>query len=102
MFKAISPAGQLAPFVHAYWFVDDFEGNHAGRAIHTSPLPGAILTVNFGRPNAPEGALTSPRVSLLGLQTEGRRWRSWPDTCFVMVMLTVPGLARLFPRVGAD
>ncbi|MFX7845425.1 hypothetical protein ABTK14_24510, partial [Acinetobacter baumannii] len=57
---------------------------------------------NFGRPNAMEGGPTVPKVSLLGVQSTSRRWRSWSDTYFVMAMLGGMGLARLFPGIGPD
>jgi hypothetical protein len=101
MLVVIPAAEPLRPFVYGYWYVQDLEGAHAVRPIQTCPHPGAVLTVNFGRPNAMEGGPVVPRVSLLGLQTSVRRWRSWSDTYFVMVMMTVGGLASLFPGAGA-
>lgn len=102
MFLSLPPSPALADFVRGYWFVEDIPGVHEGTPIRTSPHPGAILSVNFGRPNAVEGGPTVPQVSLLGVQSEGRRWQSWSETYFVMVMMTCLGLARLFPRVGID
>jgi AraC-like DNA-binding protein len=101
-FLVLPPAPPLAPYVAGYWFVEDIAGVHEGRPIATSPHPGAVLSVNFGRPNAMVGGPTVPRVSLLGVQQVVRRWRSWSETYFVMAMLTVHGLARLFPNLGRD
>lgn len=39
-------------------------------------------------------------MSFLGLQSRSRAWRSWSETYFVMVMLTIPRLVRLFPHTG--
>ncbi|MFJ4292803.1 helix-turn-helix domain-containing protein [Cupriavidus sp. NPDC089707] len=102
MFHVIAPTTALAPYVNGYWFVQDLEGVYEGTPIVTCPYPGAVLSVNFGRPNEMEGGITVPGVSLLGLQTTSRRWRSWSDTYFVMAMLSCIGLARLFPGVGPD
>jgi AraC-like DNA-binding protein len=100
VFLACRPDPRLAPYVLGYWFVEDLRGEHEGRPIRTAPHPGAVLSVNFGRPNAMEGGPLVPRASLLGVQTVGRGWRSWSGTYFVMAMLTAPGLARLFPASG--
>ncbi|MCT9072264.1 AraC family transcriptional regulator [Cupriavidus gilardii] len=102
MFLVIAPCLALAPYVNGYWFVQDLEGVYEGQPIVTCPYPGAVLSVNFGRPNAMEGGPTVPKVSLLGFQSASRRWRSWSDTYFVMAMLSPVGLARLFPGIGAD
>lgn len=102
MFLILPPAVELVPLVKAYWFIEDLAGVHAGRLIRTSPIPLAVLSVNMGRPNAAEEGELVPSVSLLGLQSRSRAWRSWPDTYFVMVMLTIPGLVRLFPHTGSD
>lgn len=101
MFLALAPAPDLAPYVHAYWFVEDIAGDYEGRAIRTSPVPAGILSVNLGRPNATEDGALVPRAALLGLQSRARNWRSWSDTYFVMAMLSVPGMVRLFPRTGS-
>ena len=102
MFKILTPAPELATMVHGYWFIEDLPGKHAGSVIRTSPIPLAVLSVNIGRPNAAEDGSLVPDVSLLGLQSQNRAWRSWPETYFVMAMLTVPGLVRLFPHIGAS
>lgn len=101
MFLVAAPAPALSPYVAGYWFVQDLPGTYEGQPIRTSPIPGAVLSFNFGRPNAMEGGPLVPRASLLGVQTVGRRWQSWADTYFVMAMLTVRGLVRLFPATGA-
>ena len=100
MFLARAPAPGLRGLVIGYWFLEDLLGAHAGAPIWTSPSPGAALTIHFGSPNATADGNPVPRASLLGLQTRARSWRSGPETAFVMVMLTVPGLARLFPETG--
>jgi AraC-like DNA-binding protein len=56
-----------------------------------------VLTVNIGRPNRSSGGDLTPMLSLLGVQTQARSWRSDVDTDFIMVLLTPLGLARLFP-----
>ncbi len=101
MFQVVPPAPALSPYVAGYWFVQDLPGAYEGQPIQTSPHPGAVLSFNFGRPNAMVGGPLVPSASLLGVQTEARRWRSWADTYFVMAMLTVRGLVRLFPATGS-
>jgi AraC-like DNA-binding protein len=100
-FQMISPAPALAPLVAGYWFVQDLAGKYEGRPIWTSPSPGAVLTINLGRPNAMADGPVVPRTSLLGVQSAARQWRSWSDTYFAMAMLTIPGLVRLFPHMGS-
>lgn len=102
MFLALPPAPPLAAHVLGYWFVEDLPGEYQGRPIRTSPHPGAVLSIQFGRPNAMVGGPVVPRVSLLGLQSAVRNWQSWSETYFVMVMLTLRGLTRLFPATGPD
>ncbi|KQT65835.1 MULTISPECIES: hypothetical protein [unclassified Aureimonas] len=101
MFLALSPDPKLSAFVRTYILVQDLPGKHAGQPIRTSPVPLAVLSVNIGRPNAAEDGSLVPRVSLLGLQSRARLWRSGSETCFVMVLLTIPGILRLFPGTGA-
>ncbi|MGV2130303.1 helix-turn-helix domain-containing protein [Agrobacterium vitis] len=101
MFLIIPPVPDLATLIKAYWFVEDLSGEHAGRLIRTSPIPLAVLSVNMGRPNATEDGELVPSVSFLGLQSRSRAWYSCLDTYFVMVMLTIPGLVRLFPHTGS-
>lgn len=101
MFLTLAPAPHLAPFVTAYWFIEDIPGEYEGRAIRTSPVPAGVLSVNLGRPNAGEDGSLVPHASLLGLQSRARCWRSWSDTYFVMAMLSVPGMVRLFPHTGS-
>lgn len=97
----VYPAAEpLRTLVRGYWFVEDWKGAHDGRPILTGPSSGAIITINFGRPNAMVDGPVAPRLSLLGLQTGARQWRSWPETYFVMAMLTTCGLARLFPGIS--
>lgn len=102
MFLILSPAPELVPFVNSYWFIEDIPGTYAGLPISTSPLPMAVLSINLGRPNATEDGTLVPNVSLLGLQSNARLWQSWSNTYFVMAMLTVPGIIRLFPHSGQD
>ena len=102
MFLTLPPTPRLASMVHAYWFIEDLPGRHEGRPIRTSPVPAAVLSINMGRPNAAEDGSLVPKVSLLGLQSHARSWRSWSDTYFVMAMLTIAGLVRLFPHTGPD
>jgi AraC-like DNA-binding protein len=97
----LPPAPQLAALIKAYWFIEDLPGKHAGHLIRTSPVPLAVLSVNIGRPNAAEDGGLVPNVSFLGLQSRSRAWHSWSDTYFVMVMLTIPGIVRLFPHTGS-
>lgn len=101
MFLILPPAPKLAELVHAYWFIEDMQGEYASRLIRTGPVPLAVLSVNIGRPNATEDGELVPGASLLGLQSRARAWRSCPETCFVMAMLTIAGLVRLFPHVGS-
>lgn len=96
------PAPELSAMVSAYWFVKDLCGDHAGRLVRTSPIPMAVLSINIGRANTTESGVLVPNVSLLGLQSQSRAWRSCSQTYFVMVMLTIPGFVRLFPHTGAE
>lgn len=100
MFVTLPPDPKLAPIVVAYWFIEDIAGEFEGQAIQTSPIPTAVLSVNIGQPNTTEDGSLIPRVSLLGLQSRARSWQSCADTYFVMVLLTIPGLVRLFPNTG--
>lgn len=102
MFVTLPPAPSLAPLVGAYWFIEDIPGAFEGQMIRTTPIPMAVLSVHIGRPNATEDGSVIPRASLLGLQSHARTWRSWSDTYFVMVLLTIPGLVRLFPHTGPE
>jgi len=102
MLLSLKPAPSLQPFVLGYWFVKDWAGEYEGRPIQTAPHPGAVLSVNIGRPNATADGQLAPPVSLLGLQTSARRWRSWSETYFVMAMLSIMGMMRLFPAIGED
>lgn len=99
-FHVLPPAAALAPFVSGYWFVQDLAGVYEGRPIRTSPSPGAVLTINLGRPNTMADGPVVPRTSLLGIQSAVRQWRSRQDTSIAMAMLTIPGLIRLFPHTG--
>jgi AraC-like DNA-binding protein len=102
MFSLHRPSPALRPYVSGYWRVCDLVGAHRGRPIDTAPRPGAVLTVNIGLPNrSSDGGLT-PRISLLGVQTQARSWRSDVDTDFLMVLLTPLGFARLFPGCASD
>ncbi|HYE53168.1 MAG TPA: helix-turn-helix domain-containing protein [Azospirillaceae bacterium] len=100
MFEILPASRHLAGLVTGYWFVEDLAGEHRHRPVATAPVAGAILTVNLGRSNAMVGGPVVPRVALTGVQTVGRNWQSCTDTYFVMAMLTLPGLARLFPGAG--
>lgn len=99
--RIVAACPQLRGLVDGYWFVRDEAGAYAGRSITTSPVPHAVLSVNFGQPNLEEGRTPVPHASLLGLQSRTRTWSASCETSFVMVMLTLPGLVRLFPHAGA-
>lgn len=102
MLLVLPPAKALSGLVASYWFVKDLEGRHVGRLIQTSPVPNAVLSVNLGHPNTTEDGDLIPKLSFLGLQSRSRSWRSAPNTCFVMAMLTARGIARLFPETGSE
>jgi AraC-like DNA-binding protein len=91
------PSSTLHPYVSGYWRVSDRAGAYRGRPIDTAPRPGAVLTVNIGQPNRSSDGDLTPTLSLLGVQTQARSWRSDFDTDFIMALLTPLGLARLFP-----
>lgn len=101
MFLTLAPAPELASLVQSYWIIEDIPGEHEGHPIRTSPIPYGVLSVNVGRPNAAEDGSLVPKASLLGLQSRARSWRSWSDTYFVMAILTVAGIIRLFPDTGS-
>ncbi len=95
MLLSLSPAAALSGYVTGYWFVQDLAGDHRDKAIVTIPQAGGVLTINLGRPNRVlDGGLT-PTLSLLGVRTRARNWQSDANTCFVMIMLTCSGMARL-------
>jgi AraC-like DNA-binding protein len=102
MLSLHQPSLPLRPYVSGYWRVCDIAGTHRGRPIDTAPRPGAVLTVNIGLPNRSSDGNLTPVISLLGVQTQARSWRSDVDTDFVMALLTPLGLARLFPGCGPD
>ena len=59
MLAVAEPSPPLSPFVDGYLCVRDLGGNYCGRPIRTTPRPGAVLTVNLGRPNwTADGAAT--------------------------------------------
>ena len=91
---------RLARLVIGYWFIEDLAGLQAGSPITTCPFPGAVLSVNIGRPNAMVDGPTVPRVGLLGLHERCLSWRSWKDTAFFMACLTAEGLASVLPDTG--
>lgn len=101
MFLALPPAPELSSLVQSYWFIEDIPGEYEELPIRTSPVPMGVLSVNIGRPNAAEDGSLVPNASLLGLQSSARSWRSWSDTYFVMAILTIPGIVRLFPYTGS-
>jgi len=98
--RAIAPAAPLSRDVLGYWFVEDLAGVHAGSLVETAPHASAVLTVNMGQPNATSHGGTLPAASLLGPQTGARGWVPSSETYFVMVMMTLPGLCKLFPGTG--
>ncbi len=102
MFTVLAPSPALAGLVHAYWFVEDLPGKYAGHPVQTSPVPYVVLSVNIGHPNAADNGELVPATSLLGLQSRVRSWRSRPGTYFVMALLTIPGVLKLFPYVGSE
>ena len=102
MLALIDPSPPLSPFVDGYLYVRDLAGDHRCRPIRTAPRPGAVLTVNLGRPNRTADGVFTPTLSLLGIQTHARSWRSDADTHFVMALLTPAGLARFAPGLGVE
>jgi AraC-like DNA-binding protein len=102
MLAVAEPSPPLLPFVDRYLYVRDLTGNHRGRPIRTAPRPGAVLTVNLGRPNRTAEGAATPILSLLGIQTCARGWCSDADTHFVMALLTPAGLARFAPGSGIE
>lgn len=100
MLEIVFPADTLRSLVHSYWFIEDLSGRYSGELIRTSPVPFAVLSVNMGHPNMLADDGTVPDVSLLGLQTKARAWKSVHGTRFVMMMLTIKGFVRLFPHLG--
>jgi len=101
-FSALRPHPALASLVLGYWFIEDLPGEHEGQPIRTTPHPAAVLTLNLGTPCGSEFAAGAPRASLLGVQSRPRHWTSTDGIYFVMVMLSPPGLARLFPSTGKE
>jgi AraC-like DNA-binding protein len=96
----LPPSRELDGLVAAYWYHRDWAGVHANREVRTTPQPAAVLTLHLGRPHRAADGSTAPAASLFGLQTRARAWRSGPETCYAAAMITVPGLAELFPGMG--
>jgi AraC-like DNA-binding protein len=96
----LPPAPELDGLVAAYWYLRDWAGVHAHRETRTTPHPAAVLTLHLGRPHRTGDGTTVPGASLFGLQSRARVWRSGPETCYAAAMITVPGLAELFPGQG--
>ena len=99
---AIAPHHQLQPYVLSYRIVEDKLGDFAGTPIWTCPEPIGVLSVNFGKRSYHESGELHPKVGLLGVQTCTRKWISQPETLFVMVILSVPGMMTLFPEIGQE
>ncbi len=97
MLAYFRPSPALLPYVDGFVYVRDLDGQHRGHAIQTAPRPGGVLTVNLGRPNQTADGTTTPTLSLLGVQTFARSWRSDANTHFVMALLTPAGLAWFTP-----
>jgi AraC-like DNA-binding protein len=102
MLTYIRPSLALLPYVDGYIYVRDPTGQHRGQPIRTTPRPGGVLTVNLGRPNQTADGATTPILSLLGIQTGARGWRSDANAHFVMVLLTPAGLAWFAPGAGRE
>lgn len=82
--------------------VEDEQGKFAGTPIWTCPEPVGVLSANFGKRSYHESGDIHPKVGLLGVQTQTRKWVSQPETLFVMAILSVPGMMTLFPDIGQD
>jgi AraC-like DNA-binding protein len=102
MLALVRPSPPLLAYVEGYVYVCDIVGVHRGLPIRTVPRPGGVLTVNLGRPNRTSDGAATPTLSLLGIQTRARTWRSDTDSHFVMALLTPAGLARFAPGSGGD
>jgi AraC-like DNA-binding protein len=102
MLKLIEPSAHLFDYVDGYLYARDRVGQYSGRPIRTVPRPGAVLTVNLGRPNRTADGISTPAVSLLGLQTESRTWYSDGGTHLVMALLSPAGFARLARAAGGE
>lgn len=99
--KSLRPNPSLRSVVSQYYFVQDLAGEYKNKPVTSIPLPGAAISVSFGRPNAPVGGPAIPSACILGAQSVARSWISFGDTFFIMALLTPIGLARLFPGSGA-
>jgi AraC-like DNA-binding protein len=102
MLALVKPSSRLLPYVDGYVFARDLLGEYSGRPIRTVPRPGAVLTVNLGRPNRTADGSATPAVSLLGVQTTARIWYSDEDTHLVMALLKPTGLARFAQAAGGE
>jgi len=102
MLKVVQPSSRLVPYVDGYVFARDQRGEHSGNPIRTVPRPGAVLTVNLGRPNRTADGSATPVISILGVQTAARIWYSGEDTYLVMALLSPAGLARLAGAAGGS
>ncbi|MEL6602142.1 MAG: helix-turn-helix domain-containing protein [Cyanobacteria bacterium J06614_10] len=99
---AIEPHRQLQPYVLSYRVVEDKLGEFSGKPIWTCPEPIGVLSANFGKCSYHESGKIHPKVGLLGIQTQSRKWIAQSETLFVMAILTVPGMMTLFPEIGPD
>lgn len=99
--RFVPPSARHVPLIRGYWCVEDWMGVHVGKPITTGPSAGSLVTVNFGRPNSDSNGVPGPRVALSGLYTRLHQWQSCAETCFIMVLLSPQGLARLFPGLGS-
>jgi AraC-like DNA-binding protein len=102
MLMLIEPSPPLLPFVDGYLHARDLAGDHRDLPIRTAPRPGGVLTFNLGQPNRTGDGAATPRLSLLGIQTCARSWRSDTNTHFVMGLLTPAGLARFTQGSGVE
>ncbi len=98
----LRPTPVLRRFISAYVIVDDRGGTLPHAPIQTAPMPFGALSVNFCERSRDGAGMRHPEIAFLGLQTGVRHWVSGASTLFVMVLLTPAGIARLFPRLGAQ
>jgi AraC-like DNA-binding protein len=96
-----APSALLRSHVQGYWLVEDLAGTYRG-PIRTVPHTHAVLAVHLGRPCLSDFEAGAPAVSLMGLQARAREWRAETGAYVVMAMLSLRGLARLFPYVGGE
>ncbi|MBT0587075.1 helix-turn-helix domain-containing protein [Alteromonas oceanisediminis] len=96
----LKPHSSLSRYILSYRIINDLQQEYADVEIETCPQPVGILTLNYGDPTLTESGVPHFRVSLLGIQTQVRKWFPQAQSYFIMILLTPVGMTRLFDEFG--